>query len=218
MGRGVNISFDLDGTLSDLAFVDGVWLEGLPRLVAASRGIAQDEAARICLDAYRTEGEASINWYRLSHWLDHFGLGHVDEQGLIEEFIPRIRIFEDARRAVERLKGQGFGLVLFSNAPRAFLDREVRHGGLEGSFDTIISLPDDWGMVKSQQEAFLRLKSVLKGGLVHVGDHVRFDWEVPRQAGIEAFHLWRGKGPRLEDSLMSLDEFVDRMFRVRPYA
>ncbi len=213
MGRGLSISFDLDGTLTDLAFVDGVWNEGLPELVAEELGIGIDEAVRLCMDAYRSEGDASIKWYQLSHWLDHFGLGHVDGEDLISGFIPRIRAFEDGLRAVRSLKNLSYPLVLFSNAPRQFLDKEVRHCGLESFFDRIISLPDDWGTVKSQPEAFVRLEGLMGGEVVHVGDHVRFDCEVPRSAGLRAFHLWRGKGPRLEDSLTSLDHFVDRIVR-----
>jgi len=211
LGRGLSISFDLDGTLTDLAFVDGVWTEGLPRLVAESRGIAEEEAHKLCMDAYHSEGESSILWYRLSHWLDHFGLDNVHEEDLIKDFIPRIRIFDDALRAITHFREKGYPLVLFSNAPRPFLDKEVHYGAIEDYFDTIISLPDDWGMVKSQRQAFERLKKQLGTEVVHVGDHVLFDCEVPRASGLKAFHIWRGKGPRLVDSLESLDEFVDRI-------
>jgi FMN phosphatase YigB (HAD superfamily) len=211
LGRGLSISFDLDGTLTDLAFVDGVWNEGLPKLVGINRGIALEEAHKLCLDAYRSVGEASIRWYQLSHWLDYFGLNHVDEEDLIKGFIPRIKIFEDALRAVAYFKDKGYPLILFSNAPRSFLDKEVHYCSLEAYFDTIVSLPDDWGMVKSQGEAFVRLKSHVNSEVVHVGDHILFDCEVPRGAGVEAFHVWRGKGPRLHDSLENLDEFVDRI-------
>jgi FMN phosphatase YigB (HAD superfamily) len=213
MGSRLSISFDLDGTLTHLAFVDGVWNEGLPALVAASRGIDLDEAVRQCMDAYRSEGDASIKWYQLSHWLDHFGLEHVDEEELISGFIPRIRAFEDGLRVVSSLKDLGYPLILFSNAPRRFLDKEVQHCGLEAFFDAIISLPDDWGTVKSKEEAFVRLGSFAGGDVVHVGDHVRFDCEVPRRAGLQAYHLWRGRGPRRSDSLPSLDHFLDRIVR-----
>jgi FMN phosphatase YigB (HAD superfamily) len=215
LGRGLSISFDLDGTLTDLAFVDGVWNEGLPKLVADSRGIGLEDAAKLCMDAYQGEGEASIRWYQLTHWLDHFGLHHVDEEELISGYIPRIRIFDDALRAIRRFKEIGFPLVLFSNAPRSFLDKEVQHCALKDSFDTIVSLPDDWGMVKSQKEAFDRLRSLLDNEVVHVGDHIRFDCEVPRGAGMKAYHIWRGKGTRLHDSIENLDEFVDRIISGR---
>lgn len=213
MGRGLSISFDLDGTLTDLAFVDGVWNEGLPSLVAESRGIPLEEAKRLCMDSYHSEGEASILWYRLSHWLEHFGLDNIDEEELISGFLDRIRIFDDAQRAITHFTDLGYPLVLFSNAPRAFLDKEVAQCSLDESFDTIISLPDDWDMVKSQGEAYLRLKDLIDTDIIHVGDHVRFDCEVPRGAGLQAFHIWRGKGPRLEDSLDSLDQFVGRIIR-----
>ncbi|HQI82874.1 MAG TPA: HAD hydrolase-like protein [Deltaproteobacteria bacterium] len=213
MGRGLSVSFDLDGTLTDLAFVDGVWNEGLPELVAEELGVGVDEAARLCMEAYLSEGDASIKWYRLAFWLERFGLGHVDEDALISAFTGRIRAFEDGLRALRALRERGYPLVLFSNAPRAFLDREVEQCGLEPFFDTIVSLPDDWDTVKSQEAAFVRLQGLVGTDVVHVGDHILFDYEVPRRAGLEAYHLWRGKGPRLEHSLASLDCFVDRIIR-----
>lgn len=160
-------------------------------------------------------GDASIKWYQLHHWLDHFGLGHVDGEDLISGFIPRIRAFDDGLRAVRSLRDLGYPLVLFSNAPRQFLDKEVEHCGLEAFFDRTISLPDDWGTVKSHADAFVRLSELMGTRVVHVGDHVRFDYEVPRSAGLLAYHLWRGRGPRLEDSLTSLDHFVDRIVRAQ---
>lgn len=88
MGRGLSISFDLDGTLTDPAFVDGVWNEGLPRILAEHQGIDYQEACRLCRDAYCTEGESSIRWYQLSYWLNHFDLHHVDEATVISGFTP----------------------------------------------------------------------------------------------------------------------------------
>lgn len=211
MGRGLSVSFDLDGTLTDLAFVDGVWNEGLPELVADELGIGIDEAVRLCMDAYRSEGDASIKWYQLSHWLDHFGLHRVDGEELISGFVPRIRAFDDGIRALRALRDLGYPLVLFSNAPRQFLDKEVLHCGMGPFFERVVSLPDDWGMVKSQEEAFLRLEGVMGTDVVHVGDHIRFDYEVPLRAGLRAYHLWRGRGPRMGHSLESLDRFVDRI-------
>ncbi len=213
MGRRLGISLDLDGTLTDLAFVDGVWNEGLPRLLAERRGIGFDRARDLCREAYLSEGEASIRWYRLSYWLEHFDLNHVDEEAVISDFTSRITLFDDVIPALSALKKSGYRLVLFSNAPRPFLDREVGHCSLEGYFDGMISLPDDWGMVKSHEEAYRRLERSFGSISVHAGDHLSFDYEVPKRAGIRAFHIWRGKGPRHEDSLPDLGRLVDRIMR-----
>jgi FMN phosphatase YigB (HAD superfamily) len=213
MGRELSVSLDLDGTLTDLAFVDGVWNEGLPRLLAEHRGIDFTQARRLCADAYRIEGEASIRWYQLSYWLERFDLPHIDEEEVISGFTSRISLFNDVLPAITLLKHLGYRLVLFSNAPRPFLDREVSHCSLGEYFDEMISLPDDWGMVKSQEEAYLRLKSSFCCDVVHAGDHISFDYEVPMRAGIRAYHIWRGAGARHGESLLDLGQFVDRITR-----
>jgi FMN phosphatase YigB (HAD superfamily) len=213
MGRGLSISFDLDGTLTDPAFVDGVWNEGLPRILAEHQGIDYQEACRLCRDAYCTEGESSIRWYQLSYWLNHFDLHHVDEDTVISGFTPRISLFDDVLPALTLLKRLGYRLVLFSNAPRPFLNREVDMCSLHDYFDEMISLPDDWGMVKSNEDVYRRLKSSLKSDVIHTGDHICFDYEVPRKAGVRAYHIWRGRGPRREDSLLDLGQFVDMIIK-----
>jgi FMN phosphatase YigB (HAD superfamily) len=213
MGRRLSISLDLDGTLTDLAFVDGVWNEGLPRLLAEHRGIGFSEARELCRDAYLMEGETSIRWYQLSYWLERFELSHVDEDTVISDFTSRITLYEDVIPALSLLKQSGYDLVMFSNAPRPFLDREVQHCALHDYFDEMISLPDDWGMVKSHEDAYRRLESSRGSIFVHAGDHISFDYEVPKKAGIRAYHIWRGKGPRHEDSLPDLGHLADRIIR-----
>jgi FMN phosphatase YigB (HAD superfamily) len=213
MRNGMSISLDLDGTLTELAFVDGVWNEGLPRLLAEQRGIDFAEARDLCRNAYRVEGEESIRWYQLSYWLERFELSHVDEDSVISDFTSRITLFEDVIPALSLLKNAGFRLIMFSNAPRPFLDKEVHICSLHDYFDEMISLPDDWGMVKSHEDAYRRLESSLGSIRVHAGDHISFDYEVPKRAGIMAYHIWRGKGPRHEESLPDLGRLADRIIR-----
>ena len=213
MRNGMSISLDLDGTLTDLAFVDGVWNEGLPKLLAEHQGIGFSEARDLCRNAYLMEGEASIRWYQLSYWLERFELSHVDADAVISDFTSRITLFQDVIPALSRFRQAGYRLILFSNAPRPFLDKEVHHCALQDYFDEMISLPDDWGMVKSHEDAYRRLELSLGSIFVHAGDHISFDYEVPKKAGIKAFHIWRGTGPRHEDSLPDLGRLADRIIR-----
>ncbi len=206
----VIVSFDLDGTLTTHDFTRGVWGEGVPRLLAEKKRISLDEASQFCTDAYHTEGDASIHWYQLDYWLDFFGLHEADANEVILGSADKIRLFDDVRSTLDRLKEKNFSLIIFSNATRLFLDIEVSVLKIGPYFDEIISLPDDWGMLKSDSRAFARLKEK-KGELVHAGDHICYDYEVPRSIGIDAFHVWRGAGPRNADSLLSLDDLVDRM-------
>ncbi|HOJ12991.1 MAG TPA: HAD family hydrolase [Deltaproteobacteria bacterium] len=214
MGRpGVIVSFDLDGTLTDHAFVDGVWNEGLPELVSRRLHVPLDEARDMCARAYAREGDDSVAWYRLPYWLAFFGIEDVRAEDLIERYTGRIRAFEDGLRSLARLSDMGVGLVLFSNATRAFLDRELEVTGLKRFFGEVVSLPDDWGTLKACPDAFVRLGSLAGGVLVHVGDHVRYDYEVPMSVGVRAYHVWRGTGRRLQCSMETLDTLVEALGR-----
>ncbi|MFY9397174.1 MAG: HAD family hydrolase [Desulfomonilia bacterium] len=215
MGGRVTVSFDLDGTLTSNRFADSVWLEGLPRLVAESRGMDLEEARRYCLKAYETEGPASIRWYQLTYWLDAFGLSGKDPAALVESFCSRIELYDDALPVLEDLTSRGYPLVLFSNATRLFLNAEVRIAGLKPYFREVISVSDDWGMTKAQARAFERLRRLAGGEVVHVGDHLEFDCLVPRSVGLQAYHIARENPSRAEGSLGSLLEFVDRVTGAR---
>jgi putative hydrolase of the HAD superfamily len=211
MGRRLTISFDLDGTLTSNHFVDSVWLEGLPEFVSRQRGMDLPSAQLMCRQAYEKVGAASILWYQLPYWLDFFGLKDLTPEALISRYASRVELFEDALPVLGELKGQGYPLVLFSNASRHFLDVEVSRGGLAPFFQELISVSDDWGTTKADVQAFRKLKDLVQGDVVHVGDHLDFDYLVPRSMGLKAYHICRGEGPRANGSLRSLREFVVRV-------
>ncbi|HQI00564.1 MAG TPA: HAD family hydrolase, partial [Deltaproteobacteria bacterium] len=124
MGRRLSISFDLDGTLTTNRFVDSVWLEGVPGLLARKRGIDPDRARRLCMEEYAKVGEDSILWYRLPYWLEYFDLKDATPEELVSQYTSTIELFDDVVPVLETLKAEGFTLILFSNAARVFLDAE----------------------------------------------------------------------------------------------
>lgn len=207
MGRGLSISFDLDGTLSSNRFVDSIWLEGLPGFVAEKSRIDFSSAQRMCIDAYSQVGDSSLLWYQLPYWLDFFGLKGLEPKDLVQRYASRVEFYDDVHPVLRGLKEEGFHLILFSNAARDFLDVEVSQGALEPYFDRIISVSDDWGMVKADPEAFKKLRQSVPGKVVHIGDHHRFDYEVPMSVGITAYHLCRESSSAVNGSLTDLHQF-----------
>ncbi len=208
MGRRLTVSFDLDGTLTNSSFVDSVWLEGIPSLIAQRQGGDLPSARDLCIEAYTKVGDDSLLWYRLPYWLDYFGLGDVEPVSLIQRYASRIEVFEDVHPVLEGLAQEGFTLILFSNASRDFLDIEVAQGGLEPYFSRLISVSDDWGTVKASPASFIRLREEVSGDLVHAGDHLKFDYEVPMSVGIPAYHICRDHGLKRISSLDDLHQFA----------
>ncbi len=209
--RGLSISFDLDGTLTHTSFVDAVWNEGIPREIARIRHIPVSVARDMCVSEYAKVGELSIKWYKMDYWLNLFKLRSIDVSELVSSYTDKITLYEDVMPVLNKCNEKGFRTIVFSNATRLFLDKEVEITGLWQYVDEFISVPDDWGMVKADKEAFARLKAMLGGSLVHAGDHLFNDYKVPRSIGIEAYHIWRGSGPRLQSSLYGLTGFIDRI-------
>ncbi len=197
------VSFDLDGTLSTPSFAEAVWDEALPGALARRRDMPLDEARRYCREAYAAEGDGSIRWYQLPYWLMTLGLEDLDPGDLVRTGAANLRLFDDALPTLARLAHAGMRLVIFSNAARIFLDAEVALSGLDRYVDTCISVTDDWGMVKADPRSFERLLD-RHGPVIHVGDHLRYDYHVPRAVGIEAYHIWRGSGERTAQSITSL--------------
>jgi putative hydrolase of the HAD superfamily len=201
------ISFDLDGTLTTRTFVDAVWEEGVPSSVSRSYKIPEEAARFICRNAYEIIGDRSIRYYQLPFWLKHFGLDE-DADEIIRNFSHRIALYSDVIPTLSRLKQQGFKLIIFSNATRLFLDEEMSRGGLNPYFDLVVSLPDDWNMLKSDPCTFSRLENVA-GPFIHVGDSIHHDFIAPVKAGYNACHIFRGEGERHESSIDSLDDILD---------
>jgi len=193
----------MDGTLVDPEFTDWVWLHGIPRLYAHKEGLSFDEAKARVVEEYQKVGEGAIEWYDIKYW---FRLFQLDEtwRALMEQYADKIRVFEDARLALERLK-ERYPLVLTSNAGREFIEIEMDVTGMGKYFDRIFSATSDFKVVKKTAQFYRRICEILKaepGEIVHVGDHYQFDYLVPQSLGIQAFYLDRS-GKMNGDSVLS---------------
>ena len=179
-----------------------VWLEGVPEntptIRHASCGCEEDRQRSV-----RLRREAYLLWYDISYWLKRFDLT-VSIPELLDSYTDHIRLLPFAAEAISAL-GERYTLVIASNAARIFVEKELRHIGLEASFSRAISATSDFGMVKKQEEFFRKLCSVLDVSpteVVHVGDHAEFDVEVPLRVGIDSYHYdptGEGNGRTIRD-------------------
>jgi HAD superfamily hydrolase (TIGR01549 family) len=206
-------SFDLDGTLVDLAFTDLIWHCGIPELFARRTGMDLNQAREVVLAEYRKVGDGAMEWYDISYWFRYLGLPGGWED-LLEQYASQVRVYPEVPEVLSRL-GERYSLIILSNAAREFIEVEMRQGGLAGYFDLVISATSDFGLVKKSQAFYRTICALLEippQGLIHVGDHWEFDYQIPRGIGINAFHLNRQgerSGPYVIQDLSTLPDLFD---------
>ena len=207
------LSFDLDGTLVDLAFTDLVWHQGIPELYAQKTGTDFPQARELVLQEYRKVGDGALEWYDIAYWFEYFDLPG-DGEALLERYAPLVRVYPEVHEVLGQLR-ERYSLIVLSNAAREFIDVEMHQGGLTGYFDLIVSATSDFRLVKKSPEFYRKICELLRvvpQELIHVGDHREFDYQVPRGMGITAFYLSRGgdrSGPDVIRDLRTLLKVLD---------
>ena len=187
------ISFDMDGTITDPSFVDSVWLEGIPRLYAIRNSVSFEDAITYVKMEYEKVGRERLEWYDLSYWTEKFGLD-VSPEDVLGSFQHRIRIFPEVNEVLEEFKDKGFRLIIVTNAHREFVNLELERTKIGHYFERVFSSTSDFGLVKKTVNLYQKVCGIMgvsPGEMVHVGDDLCFDFVVPSELGIKAFHLDR---------------------------
>ncbi|MEM3551109.1 MAG: HAD family hydrolase [Candidatus Bathyarchaeia archaeon] len=186
------VSFDLEGTLVDMAFSEMVWNEGLPRLYAQKVGLDFSEAKRVVLEEYMRVGEDNVEWYDIEYWFRRFGLSNPER--LLEAYKGFIRLFPET---VEVLKtvSRNFQLILTTNSNILFI--KVLANDIAHFFNRIFSATSDFGLLKRNPETYRRICKVMgvkPCEMAHVGDRLLDDFKSPRSLGIRSYFLNRTGG------------------------
>jgi HAD superfamily hydrolase (TIGR01549 family) len=205
------ISFDLDGTVVQGKFGEMVWHRGIPDIYAKKYGVQFDEAQRLILKEYEVVGDANLLWYDVQYWIDKFGLA-ISAHELLDSYVEHIEVTPHALDVLRALK-PNYRLVLASNAARIFVEKELAHADLTGYFEYVVSATSDLAMVKKEERFYHRLAASLDVSLsdiVHVGDHLVFDYEVPRSVGIECYH-YNPSGKNNESVINDLRELLEKL-------
>ena len=207
------VSFDMDGTITDISFADSVWLEGMPRLYALKNGLAFEDAKNSVMNEYNKVGRQRLEWYDISYWIAKLGL-NVSPKEVLNSYQHRIRIFPDAIEVLEELGDRGFRLIMVTNAHREFVDLELEKTKIMQYFEHVFSSTSDFGLVKNTVSAYMKVCNVCDvspNEVVHVGDDEYFDFDVPSKLGMTAFYLDRTGGHSGEFVVRSLKEFSGKL-------
>jgi HAD superfamily hydrolase (TIGR01549 family) len=205
------LSFDMDGTLVCPTFADEVWHRYLPSLRARKLRISLKEAERLCQLEYDEIGDGRKEWYDLDYWIKRFGL-EVEKERIFLDCAKEVRLYPEVRQVLERLRKE-YQLVVYTNAPRDFTKFQLEVSGIAPFFSRVYSSLTDFGEVK-KKESFSSILSQLEIGpnqMVHVGDHPKFDFEVPRSLGITAYLVDRKGKLRGEYVIRNLRELEQKL-------
>ncbi|MCX5858629.1 MAG: HAD family hydrolase [Proteobacteria bacterium] len=200
------ISFDLDGTLVDFEFNELVWHQGIPEKYAEKHNLDFETARTRVRAEYDQVTDGGLSWYDIKHWFGHFGLAGTHDE-LFERFRHSIRTFPEVKEVMEGLRRRGYEMVLTTNSAREFLTIELQETGLAPYFSRIFSATSDFRMVKKVPEFYRQILGLLgtdEKSVIHVGDHWKFDYLAPREAGIESYFVDRKseREPSLEEGII----------------
>jgi putative hydrolase of the HAD superfamily len=206
------ISFDLDGTLVKSSYADLVWLEGLPEIYAMEKKIELQEAKNYLKKEYDRVGSNRKEWYDLEYWFNRFNLKFRWRE-LLERYRYAIEPFPETRDVLDRLH-KNFDLIVISNAKREFIEIELEEARLKEYFSCFFSSVSDFHKVKKVRDFYLKICDKLgikPYEMIHVGDHLEFDYETPKSVGIKSFYLNREKEAHGDHVVYDLREFEEKI-------
>ena len=209
------VSFDLDGTLMKSTYADLVWLEGLPKIYAQEKGINLGKAEQFLRKEYDEVGDSKEEWYDIEYWFNRFKL-RSSWRELLEQYSYAIETFPEVQSVLKRLY-EKFDLIVVSNAKREFIEIELEEAKLRKYFTFVFSSTSDFHKVKKVVDFYSMICNkigVNPNEMIHIGDHKEFDYNIPRNLGIQSFYLDRRKASKGEFIVYDLIEFEERINKI----
>jgi 5'-nucleotidase len=205
------VSFDVEGTLVTTDFSYAIWFELIPGRYSERHRLSFEEARIKVRQAYESVGDQRLEWYDVQYWFTRFDLGNADIA--MEELQPRVQYYPDTKDVLNQLQGR-YTLSVASGSPRPFLKHLLRD--IDHHFSAIYSSTSDFQQVKTAEfwAGMCRDLDVDPGQVIHIGDHIQFDFIEPSSIGIKAFHLDRDRKAGTDTSLQSLTELTQLLIGV----
>ena len=208
-------SFDMDGTLIEIEWVNHVWGVALPKLYAQENNINLKKAHRILQEEYDKVGSENTNWYKLEYWFDKFNLKKNYRELLLENR-DRIKMYGDAKSVLKKLSEKMKTIIITTNASREFIEFGLPIIERCGVISKIYSSVSDFQLIKNDVRFYEQVCADLKkrgmieknSDVVHIGDDLEADFIVPRSVGINAIYLDRNeKDPDRKEK--DLEEIIE---------
>lgn len=202
------ISFDLDGTLVKTTYADKIWLDVLPEIYAKEKNVDFRKAKKYLKKKYEEVGIEKVEWYDIDYWFKRFGL-KTDWRQMLEKYKDYVEIYPEVKDVLKRMSRK-YSLIIISNAKKEFIDIELRESRIDKYFLNICSATSDYNTLKKDSKCYLKVcreLDIQPYELIHVGDHKKFDYIIPKEIGIKSFYLDRENRKKNNYSVYNLKEF-----------
>ena len=206
------ISFDLDGTLVKSGFGDMVWLDGLPRVYAKEKKVSFENAKNFFIKTYNKIGSDHREWYDLSFWIKTYNLP-ITPKILLDRYEHYIKLYKDVKPVIQRLSKK-YVLIISSGAMNDFIQKELEFTQLQSYFIHTFSSTSDTNTVKKDPDFYKIIADKLNcvpSDIIHIGDHLEYDYYSAKKAGCYAFHLDRDAMEKKHFIVSSLKEFEKKL-------
>ena len=206
------LSFDMEGTLIDHGYSSHIWEVEIPRLYSIRMDIEYQEAVHFAKSEYQKVGEKRIEWYDIEYWFNRLGLGS-DWRKLLRENVHKIKPYQDID-TILNIPKDDWKIIITSNTIRSFLQHQL--GALDIGFTNVFSAPSDFKSVKSPEvfKKICEILGVMPDQVIHVGDHVEFDYYSARNAGMKSILLDRESSHKIYGSIQSLHELIPILLKI----
>lgn len=205
------ISFDMDGTLSKMAFTTSVWNEGLPKRYAKTHSVDLEKAKKVVSKEYDRIGDQDLRWYDLRYWFDRFSLKGAPLT-LLEEYEHEVEFYPEVEEVLNNLQKK-YKLVISSNAADIFISKQLKKLGKK-FFSSVFSSISDFNLLKKDPSFYLKVCHQLRihpSELIHVGDNCASDYLSPKKVGISAYYLDRNATESHDHVVTNLKELLCRV-------
>jgi 5'-nucleotidase len=129
------VLLDLDGTLLDLGWDNGFWLDFIPSVYAAAQAISLEQARASLAPRFRA-CEGTMSWYCIDYWSRELGL---NVEALKRTQAASIAWLPGAQQFLRRLRALGKRLVLLTNSHPQVLRIKDEQTGVIGYLDAAFS-------------------------------------------------------------------------------
>lgn len=204
------ISFDLDGTITNSKFPNYIWLEEIPRLYAIKHNMPINQAKQAVIEDYNKVGNENLQWYNIKYWFKKYNL-NKNPINILNLNKTKIELFDEVIFTLNNLTKQKKKLIIISNARREFLDLEIQQTKIKKFFKHIFSATSDFNLIKNKPTVFLevcKICHILPSEMIHIGDDYKFDYRVPKNAGIKAIFLNREKQTNNKEEISNLTNII----------